>query len=383
MHTLSLRPKHDRRARRGHPWVFANEVERGGLQGLHDGAVVDVVDSRGRFVGRGLASPHEQVAVRLLGGKHDDLDEPAFWARRVREALAHRRRRYGDRADLRVVDGPGDRASGLTIDRLGGVARVALRTEGLRQREALVKQALGELGELRGATIDRGEGPEVWFGDVPDEVAFHEHGVALRTSPLADDRRRHHTVHGDARAVLAPTWSGATVLEAYAGCGAWALAALHHGAEGAAVIDKSELACGWAADAAEASGHELMVVCDEAKRTLELLADKAHRYDVVVLDPPPFAKHRKAVSSALDGYRELLAAGLTLVRPGGQLVAVTRSVHVTTDDYLEQVSRAARTLGRRLRQVYAGGQAADHPVLPEMPESQRVRTWAWSVVTDA
>lgn len=384
MPTLRLRAKHDRRARRGHPWVFANEAERDQLRALSTGEVVDVLDAKGHFVGRGLAEPHEQVAVRLLGGKHDDLDDVGFWVRRLRDALDHRALVYGDRRDLRVVDGEGDRVGGLVIDRFGPVAVVQLRTAGLLAREELVAEAVREVLGVSGAVVHRGaEPPEVWFGDVPEAVTIEEGGVPLVVGPQEGLRRLHRTVHGDSRQVLAPLWRGKSVLEAYAGSGAWALAALHHGASRAAVIDKAEAACERAAMGAEAGGHELMIVCDEAKKTLELLANKAHRYDVVVLDPPPFAKAKKLVTSGLKGYRELLTAGLTLVHPGGMLVCATRSVHVSDEAYLEQLCGAAKKVGRRLRQVHAGGQAADHPVRPEMPESRRLRTWAFSVTTDA
>lgn len=384
MPTLALRPKHDRRVRRGHPWVFANEVERADLRQLSPGEVVDVVDPRGRFVGRGFADPHAPVVAELVGGRDDDVTTAAFWARRLREALAHRQVAYGDFVDGRVLDGAGDRTSGVVVDRFDEVAVVRLEGVGVRQQREAVLEAVREVLEVEGIVLHDGDTePEVVWGSVDALVGIDEGGVALAVPPLADRRRMHSSAQRDNRAALTPRWAGASVLDVYAGVGAWGLAAVHHGATKVVAIDKSSVACEALAAVVDTDGLPVQIVCDEAKKTLKLLVDKAHRYDVVVLDPPPFAKAKKAVRSALQGYREIVELGLTLTHPGGTLVTVTRSVHIDDDAFLAEVAAAARKVGRRLRQVHQGGQAADHPVRPEAPETRRLRLWAWSVETDA
>lgn len=384
MPTLALRPKHDRRARRGHPWVFANEVERDGLRQVTAGQIVDVVDPKGRFVGRGFADPHAQVVAELVGGKDDDLASVAFWTRRLNEALDHRTIAYGSFEDGRVLDGAGDRTSGVVVDRFDDVAVVRLESLGTRQLREPILEAVREVLGVQAIVLHDGEAdPVVVHGAIDELVGIDEGGVALAVPPMADRRRVHSSMHRDNRAALAPRWAGASVLDVYAGVGAWGLAALHHGAERVIAIDKSDVACGALAAVVDTDQLPVQIVCDEAKKTMGLLVDKAHRYDVVILDPPPFAKNKKAVRSALQGYREILELGLTLTHPGGTLVTATRSVHIDDEAFLGELAAAAHKVGRRLRLVHQGGQAADHPVRPEAPELRRVRLWAWSVATDA
>jgi len=366
--------------------VFANEVERDDLRAASPGDIVDVRGADDTFYGRGFVDPHDQVVCRLIGGRRDDLDDKAFWVKRLRSALEHRQRVYGDRNDLRVVDGDGDRLAGVKVDRFGHVLRAQLRGPGVLRREALVREALEEVFEPRGAVVVRDTGrPETWFGKVPVVVHIEEHGIPLQVDPLAPLRKGHDTRQADNRRLLARLGKGGTVLDTYSGSGAWALAALRAGATSAVSVEKSTSACHHIADSADMAGFtdELTVVCDEAKLTMELMERKAHRYDMVVLDPPPFAKSRKQVKSGLAGYRDLLILGVTLVRPGGVLVTATRSVHIPSSDYLAQVVSAARNVGRRLRQIHVGVQAADHPMRPEMPQSCKLRCWAFTVTTDA
>jgi len=383
--TLRLLAKHTRRVSRGHPWVFANEIEREDLRALTPGDIVDVRSPDGTFHGRGMVDPHSQIVCRIFASSRDDVDEAAFWAKRMRSALEHRERVYGDRRDLRVLDGDGDRTPGLTVDRYGHLVRVDLSHPATLRRQEAIKEAVQEVYGPRSAVVVRAEGePVAWFGEIPVVVNIDEGGIPLQIDPIAPSRKAHTTEQADNRRALAHLCEGKTVLDVYSGSGAWALAALQAGATSAVAIDKAQSQCHHIADAAEVAGFddELTVVCDEAKHTLELLERKAKRYDVVILDPPPFARSRKQVKKALLGYKDLLILAITLVQPGGVLITSTRSVYIPSSDYLSQVVSAARTVGRRLRQIHLGVQASDHPMRPEMPESCKLRCWAFTLTTD-
>ena len=383
--TLRMLAKQTKRVAKGHPWVFANEVERDDLRALAPGDAVDVRGPDGTFYGRGIVDPHNQIVCRLFAGQRDDIDDKAFWVRRLKSALEHRTRCYGTRRDLRLVDAEGDRLPGLTVDRYGHLLRVELDHPGVLKRQETIKEALQEVFDPRAAVVIRAEGePEAWFGSIPVVLNIDENGIPLQVDPIAPPRKAHDTSQGDNRRVLSHLFEGASVLDVYSGSGAWSLAALKAGATSAVAINKAQSACHHIADGAEIAGfdQELTVVCDEAKHTLELLERKQKRYDVVILDPPRFAKSRKQAKRALQGYRDLLILGVTLTKPGGVLITSTRSVHVSSSEYLHQVVSAARNVGRRLRQIHVGTQAADHPMRPEMPESCKLRCWAFTVTTD-
>ena len=371
--TVALRPKHDRRARSGHPWVFSNELADG-VGGLPRGGVVDVVDAKGAFLGRGYANPQSLIAVRLFASKHDDIDSEGFWVRRLQAAVAHRAVVCPGRNDLRVVFGEGDRLPGLVIDRFGGVVSVQLTTLGTESRKDLIEHAVREVLAPTGAVL-RSEGParqreglederRVWFGDVPDLVTIDELGVRLTAAPLDGQKTGHFYDQAVNRAFAGPLCAGRSVLDVYANGAAWALQALVNGATKAVAIDKSEACCERMVENAELNGvsDKLTPICDEGRKTLQLMVQQGHRYDMVMLDPPAFAKSRKAVGAALKGYRDINALGLTLLRPGGILFTSSCSFHVEEDRFVAEVVAAAKQVGRRLRVVRRGEQAPDHPV---------------------
>ena len=138
---VTLRPKHDRRARQGHPWVFSNEIAEPAAE-LPVGGMVDVVDAKGAFVARGYSNPNSLIAVRCFARRDQDIDQPGFWVSRLREALDHRRALFGDRRDLRLVFSEGDRAPGLVIDRFDDVLAVQLTTLGLERRKDVLEEAI-------------------------------------------------------------------------------------------------------------------------------------------------------------------------------------------------------------------------------------------------
>lgn len=390
---VTLRPKHDRRARSGHPWVFSNELEEPAAQ-LPDGGTVDVLDAKGAFVGRGYANPHSLIAVRLLARRHDDIDQAGFWVRRLREAVDHRAAVFGDRRDLRVVFGEGDRLPGLVIDRFADVLAVQLTTLGTERRKELLEEAIREVLAPRGAAL-RSEGParqkegldderRVWFGEVPDQVQIEEYGVKLVAAPLDGQKTGHFYDQAQNRAFAGPLCRGMRVLDVYANGAGWALQALAHGATQAVAVDKSESCCERMVLNAELNGFgdKLVPLCDEGKRALQAMLAAGERFDAVMLDPPAFAKNRKSVGAALRGYRDINALGLSLVRPGGWLFTSSCSYHVDEEHFVAEVAAAARQVGRSLRAVRRGEQAADHPVRLEVPETRYLKSWAFHVVMD-
>ncbi len=387
---IRLRPKHDRRVRSGHPWVFSNEID-GDVKALPPGGAVDVLDASGRFVGRGTANPHSLIAVRILSRRRDDIDHPAFWAWRLREAAALRRALFPDRTSLRLVHAEGDGLPGLVVDRHGDWLAVQLTTLGTETRRDLIADALREVFAPAGAVL-RSEGrnraleglPDErapWWGDPPEHVDIDEWGVRFRVPLLGGQKTGHFYDQACNRRFAAGLCRGRTVLDVYANGGAWALHALAAGAAGAVAVDKSADCVARMAINADLNGvgDRLEPVRAEGRRFLQEQRALSRQYGAVVLDPPAFAKTRKAAGSALRGYREINALGLSLVEDGGFFFTSSCSHHVLEDRFLDAIRAAAAEAGRRLRMVRRGEQAPDHPVDPAIPETRYLKSFAFEV----
>lgn len=390
---IRLRPRHDRRVKAGHPWVFSNELDTD-VAALPPGGVVDVHDAGGGFLGRGYANPNSLIAVRILSRQRDDIDHPAFWAMRLREAKRYRDAVYPDRRSLRLVHAEADGLPGLVVDAYDGWLSVQFNTLGTEVRKPVIQQALQEVFEPRGAVL-RSEGRArqlegldeertAWFGDPPEHVDIDEYGVRFRVALLGGQKTGHFFDQADNRRFAGSLCRGRTVLDVYANGAGWALHALHQGATSATAVDKSADCAERMRVNAELNGvaNRLEIVEAEGKLTLQHLLSQSAQFGAVVLDPPAFAKSRKTAGSALRGYREINALGLSLVEPGGFLFTSSCSYHVQEDRFLDEIAQAAKMAGRRLRLVRRGDQAADHPVALAIPETRYLKSFSFQVELD-
>ena len=393
---LTLRPKRDRRVKSGHPWVFSNELEPG-FADVDPGAVVDVFDASGAFVGRGMASPNSLIAVRICSRlRKQDLDSPLFFEERLRRALHFRKVVWPDRRDLRLVNAEGDELPGLIIDRYGDTLAVQINTVGMEVRKEALQTALqnvlgptttdGLSAVLRNDNrvrtlegLEQGSGP--WFGDVPEHADIVEHGVTFRVQLLGGQKTGHFYDQADNRAFAGRLCRGRRVLDMYANSGGFALQALVQGAEHAIAVDKSAPNAAISTANAELNGvaDRFEAVTAEGNRNLEVRVQQGERYGAVVLDPPAFAKTKKAAGNALRGYERINTLGMMLVEPDGFLITHSCSFHVFEDRFLEMLGRAAKAAGRTLRLVRRGEQAPDHPVLPGVPETRYLKSLALQV----
>ena len=387
---------HKRAAKRisaGHPWVFSNELNVP-ARDLPEGGTVDVTAPDGRFLGRGYANPGALIAVRLCTrAKTQHIDLPGFWASRLRDAVELRRALYPGSTAYRLVHGESDGMPGLVLDRLGDTVVASVSTLGMEQRLPQVLEALkdvvpelssgilrndGKARELEGLPAETG----VWFGEPPDAVLIDEGGLQHEVRPLAGERTRHWFDQRDNRTFAAHFAKGRRVLDVYAGSGTWGLRMLAAGASEVMFVDKYEEACEAIEAGAARNGwsEQVQIVHDEARKTLIAMAAEGHRFDLVILDPPPFARTRKAAGSALKGYREMNKLAMQLTTPGGLLCTTSRSRHIFEDCFVEQVRDAAEEAGRRVRVLRRGEQSADHPVLPAMDESRYLKHYCLQIL---
>lgn len=380
---LRLKKNQDRRVRAGHPWIFSNEID--GVEGEPpDGAIVDVVDSRGAYLGRGYVNRHSLISVRLLTRSRDAIDA-AFFHKRIARAAAYREQLFPTSTTYRLVSSEGDFLPGLTVDRYDDVLSVQITTLGIEQRRDLVKAALIEQFDPR-AIVLRNDAPLrkleglaletlVWHGDYAPPVAIDVDGLAYHVDPMGGQKTGFFLDQRINRRLLEGRVQGARVLDLFAYSGAWGLEALRHGAESVQFVDGSESALALARKNVDLNGlgERAQYHVEDVFEALPRMAGARERYDAVVLDPPALVKSRARLADGLKGYRELNRRAMSLLPEGGWLFTNSCSFHVSPEDFLRVLGEAARDARRPFRFLQWGAQSPDHPVLLAAPETSYLK----------
>ena len=384
--SVILLPGRDRRAAGGHPWVYSNEVRMdAGVKGLVPGCLVTIRRTDESALGVAMFNPHTLIAARLLDRDAARPIGRRFLLRRLERALKLRERLF-DTPYYRLVHAEADGLSGLVVDRFGTVLVVQSNTAGMARLEPLVFDALGDLLRpeaivLRNdspARVLEGLPPEtgVAAGKLEEPVTVHESGAAFRADLLAGQKTGWFFDQRGNRRFVSALAREARVLDLYCYTGGFAVQAARAGAAAVVGIDRSEPALALAAEAAVLNGvaetctFRRADVFAEASR----LAGTAERFDIVIADPPAFAKSRKEAPAALRGYRKLARLAASVAAPSGILFLASCSFNVGAEEFAEAVRRGladARRAGRILR---AAGADADHPIHPALPESAYLKT---------
>jgi 23S rRNA (cytosine1962-C5)-methyltransferase len=365
------------RVRHGHLWIYRSDVVEVTAQG---GQVVRVTDERGNFIGQALFSDVSQIALRFLTQTSDDIDRE-WWRRRIVEA-AGRRNITPDTNAYRLIYSEGDLLPSLIVDRYHDVlvmqnlsqatdALKPLLTEILIEEfkpRAVIERNDARVRELEGLPLIAG----TIYGDAPPEFEILQHGLRFYVEPLGGqktgsflDQRENRLA---ARAA-AQTTNHARALDCFTFNGAFALH-LASVCEKVIGIDISGDAIAGARRNAQLNGATNVEFREanvfDALREME---GAGEHFDVIVLDPPAFAKNRASLKSALRGYKEINLRALKMLNAGGVLVTCTCSYHVSEELFLEIIADAAIDAHRRVQIVEKRMQASDHPVLLGMPET--------------
>jgi 23S rRNA (cytosine1962-C5)-methyltransferase len=365
----------------GHPWVFAQAVERieGGVAA---GDEVEVRDPRGQVLGRGLYSPGSAIPVRLYTRDRDRAIDAALIVERIERAVA-RRAAFGlpgpDTNGYRVVHAEGDDLPGVIVDRLGDVYSLQLSTIGVKRREAAVLEALSRLGPR--AIVDRtperaarSEGFEHRSGVIHGNqgvTAFElrERGLSFRIPLELGQKTGFYFDQRPLRARIEELARGRSVLDTFCYVGAIALAAARGGASSVEAIDNSALAVEVGAECAAANGlaNKIRFERGEAQEALAH-AGRQGGLDLVICDPPKLAPSRQARARALDAMRRLAGAGARATKPGGLFVLCSCSAAIGQAELARALALGARDIGARATVLERFSQGPDHPVPASFPE---------------
>ncbi len=380
MRTLKLKKKEARRVLRGHPWIFSNELQEVPASAA-PGELVDVLDDRGAFVGRGYLNPRTLIAVRLLTRRQEPIDE-AFLRERVARAQ-ELRSRLGFGATYRAVFSEADGLPGLIADRFNGTLVVQSLTAGM---DRLLDRVLAALREVHApeaivlrndAAAREIEGLErevrVAFGAVDGPVSFEESGIRYAADVLEGQKTGFFLDQRENRLALRGLVENRRTLDCFCYIGAWALTAARFGASEVIGIDASEKAIAQAKENAALNGLSATFIQADVFETLREYEKQKERFGCIILDPPAFVKSRAKVREALKGYKEINLRAMRLLEPGGLLVTCSCSHHIDEHLFREMLIDAAHGAGRTARLLEMRSQARDHPVLLAARETQYLK----------
>ncbi len=377
---LRVAPRQDRRLKAGHPWAFSNELATTPAhRQWAPGAPVRLEgDDRWRY-GTWAFNPHSLIAARLLDRDPAAAIDAAWVQARVAAAAALRAR-VCDGPFHRLVHAEADGLPGLVVDRFGDVAVVQANAAAVDQLLPEVTAALLGTLPLR-AVVARNDSAARLQEGLPQTVALlHgeaagtivvEGGVRFGVDPMAGQKTGFFFDQRPNRDRVAALAGGARMLDVFCHTGAFGLRAAAAGAAAVTLVDSSAPALERAVAAAEANGLASRVTTrrGDAFDVMAELAAAGERYDVVVCDPPAFAKSRKDAEAGLRAYNRMTRLAAPLVAPGGFLFVASCSHHAPLDAFAAQVAAALHRARREARVLFTGGAGPDHPVHPHLPES--------------
>lgn len=393
MKRVLLRKRGDHGLARGYPWVFSNQVhDTEGSPVTGDAVVIRSADHRD--LGLGLFHETSQISVRFLTSD-PDADADALLAERLRRAWAMRERAFGDLTHWRAVHGEADGIPGTMVDRYGDVLAWSTICAGIERRRERLLDVLQELAAPRAIVqrddnwlrakdgLDEARGVLRGSLDAPPIVV--EDGVSFAVDVLEGPKTGMFLDQRFHRLALRPLARGGRVLDAFCADGGFGLHAAAAGAREVLLADASQPALDRARANAERSGLLDRVSFERADLLdrIPAMVTEGRQFDLVVLDPPAFAKSRRNVDAATRAYQLLNINGLKLLAPYGILATSSCSTAFPEKEFEKVLQYAARKAGCRLRVLFRGSQPPDHPVLPTMPETAYLKFVVVQRVEDA
>ena len=397
-------PKGERAARGGHPWVFGEEVTK--IEGDYaNGDLVDVVTSKGKYLGTGFVNDHSKIRVRIISTNTNDKFDEAFWERRLRYALDYRLTVMGERDFncCRLIFGEADMFPGLTVDRYNDLLVTQTLSLGIEMRkqmlfELLIKilremgqeiRGLYERNDVRIRLLEGMEEGKHWFatdlcpepGSVTTEIV--ENGIEYTVDVENGQKTGFFLDQKYNRQAIAKIAKGKHVLDCFTHTGSFALNAAKGGATSVTAVDIS-------AEAVQMAEHNAAINnCSDVMHGLQanvfdLLSDlfnkHSREYDFIILDPPAFTKSGSTVKNAIRGYKEINLKAMKLLPRGGYLATCSCSHFMKEELFVKMLQDAAHDANVSLRQIEARQQSPDHPILWQVPETNYLKFYIFQVV---
>jgi len=357
----------------GHPWVFANEIDKADESAM-PGDIVTLENSDGKFVGQGYFNPMSQIPVRLLTRDRNAIINEEWFHQKIKQCWEYRSR-LGYRENCRLVFGEADGLPQLIIDKFNDYFVIQTLALGIDIWKPAIVKALEAIFQPKGiyerndVPVRELEGLEQKKGFLSDPfdttIIINENGFQFHVDLENGQKTGYFLDQQDNRRAIQHIVKDADVLGAFTYTGTFEVHAGGYGAKSVLGLDISANAVEQANRNAALNGVADRVKFEAANAfdLLKLWAKEGRKYDVVMLDPPAFTKSRETIQKAITGYKEINLRGMKLVKPGGFLVTSSCTNLVNQEMFLNTIGLAAKDARRELRQVCFQSQSADHPII--------------------
>jgi 23S rRNA (cytosine1962-C5)-methyltransferase len=368
---------------RGHPWVFSGAVEK--VEGdVSPGDIGEVYSREGHFLGIGHLNPHSQIILRVLTQKKEELNIDFFRERISKAAVLREKWLKGKTNAYRLVNGEGDFLPGLMVDCYGGIFVLQCLTAGMDRLKGLLTDLIvrdfrpQSVYERSDVATRREEGLSessgLLFGkEVPDRIEIEEFGCHFRVNVKRGQKTGFYLDQRENRFSLEELSHGKRILDCFCYTGAFAIHAGLGGAKELTLIDSSEEALGIAEEHFDL--NRLKEIPHQLIRgdAFEVMRGLESRYDIIILDPPPFAKRKGHLTSASRGYKDLNLWAFRLLKKEGLLFTFSCSQHISWNLFQKIVFSAALDSGKKVQVLSRRGHPIDHPVNLCHPEGEYLK----------
>ena len=371
--SVTIKAGREKSIKRFHPWVFSGSIDSAERE-LKEGELVRVIDENEAFLGIGHCAGGS-LSIKILTFKDEVIDQ--LWFETAIEKASKAKKELGfpnaHTNAFRLVHGEGDGLPGLVIDIYDTVAVMQFHSVGMEISEEMIVGALQKMGHLNILIKPTSKGKTtVASGEIPERITVLEHGIELSIDVLKGQKTGFFLDQRDSRHVVGNYAKGRKVLNVFSYTGGFSISALKGGAKSALSVDSAQSALDIAQDNARLNKVK-------AKHTvlktdaLPYLENMTEGYDLIILDPPAFAKHKSARHNAIQAYRRINEAALRKIEPGGLLFTFSCSQVIDTQLFGDIVASAAINVGRQARIVKHLRQPADHSVSVFHPEGSYLK----------
>lgn len=394
---VTITKKQEVSIRKGHPWVYADEISEQS-DNIDNGAYVDVMSNKGSYLGTGFYSANSKIRVRILGNNANEKYDDGFYERRIRYALEYRKTVMGDDFKAcRLIHGEADGLPGLTIDRYNDLLVSQVESYGISLHidviYAQLRSQLEQMGEIISGIYERNEGelrkkeglPQYkgWYGDDHPQspvTSIIENGIQYEVDVENGQKTGFFLDQKYNRQAIWKIAKDRKVLDCCTHTGSFALNAAKAGAKSVLAMDISQTALDMAAINAQHNGLSLQFRQGDVFEVLKDLKAEHADFEFIILDPPAFTKSRKTFHNARNGYRQVNADAMRLLRRGGYLASASCSHFMPKDEFERMLVDAANDAGVSIRIIEQRGAAPDHPVMPAIPETEYLKFFLLQIV---
>jgi 23S rRNA (cytosine1962-C5)-methyltransferase len=379
---LFLKKNEDRRIKNGHLWVFSNEISKLD-ETAENGDIIEIYDSKNSFLGYSFYNKNSLISARMLG-KDFKGDFYSYAKDKINSAYTLRKSFYPNRESFRLVFSESDYLPGLIIDKYNDSFVLQVYSFGMERNVQDIVNILKQYFRAKNIfTLNDNhfrkleglpENDEIYSGSIEEEI-IEDAKIKYKVDFTGSQKTGFYFDQYDNREFIEKFVRGKTVLDAFCNSGGFGMHTAHEGAESITFVDSSarEIENSKSNYSLNGLTADAEFVEKDVFDYLEESAGQNKTFDVIILDPPSFAKSKKSLPSAIKGYTKLNKLALGLLTPGGFLATSSCSHHLKESDFLQAVNSAAVKANRSIQLLHFSGAALDHPRLPAMEETSYLK----------